>query len=61
VAAASIIAKVARDNYMALAAVAHPGYGFERHVGYGTAAHKTALTELGITPLHRRSFAGVVS
>lgn len=61
VAAASVIAKVARDNYMELAAKAHPGYGFERHVGYGTVAHKTALAELGITPLHRRSFAGVVS
>lgn len=61
VAAASIIAKVARDNYMELAAKAHPGYGFERHVGYGTLAHKTAIAEFGITPLHRRSFAGVVS
>jgi len=61
VAAASIIAKCARDNYMELAAQAHPGYGFERHVGYGTVAHKNALKELGITPLHRRSFAGVVS
>lgn len=60
VAAASIIAKVARDNYMELAAIIHPGYGFERHVGYGTAAHKTAIAELGITPLHRKSFAGVV-
>jgi len=60
VAAASIIAKCARDNYMELVAIAHPGYGFERHVGYGTAAHKTALAELGITPLHRKSFAGVV-
>lgn len=60
VAAASIIAKCARDNYMELAAKAHPGYGFERHVGYGTAAHKIALSELGITPLHRQSFAGVL-
>lgn len=60
VAAASIIAKCARDNYMELAAKAHPGYGFECHVGYGTAAHKIALGELGITPLHRQSFAGVL-
>lgn len=60
VAAASIIAKCARDNYMELISRAHPGYGFERHVGYGTAAHKLALAELGITPLHRKSFAGVV-
>lgn len=61
VAAASIIAKCARDNYMELVSKAHPGYGFEHHVGYGTAAHKTAINELGITPLHRKSFAGVVS
>lgn len=60
VAAASIIAKCARDNYMELAARAHPGYGFESHVGYGTAKHKLAITELGITPLHRQSFAGVL-
>lgn len=61
VAAASIIAKCARDNYMELAAKAHPGYGFERHVGYGTAEHKMALKEHGVTALHRKSFAGVVS
>lgn len=60
VAAASIIAKCARDNYMELASKAHPGYGFESHVGYGTAKHKLALAELGITPLHRQSFAGVL-
>jgi ribonuclease HII len=60
VAAASIIAKCARDNYMELAAKAHPGYGFESHVGYGTVKHKTAIAELGITPLHRQSFAGVL-
>lgn len=60
VAAASIIAKCARDNYMELVAKAHPGYGFESHVGYGTAKHKTVLKELGITPLHRQSFAGVL-
>jgi len=60
VAAASIIAKCARDKYMELAALAHPGYGFERHVGYGTAAHKKALAELGTTSLHRRSVKGVV-
>lgn len=60
VAAASIIAKCARDNYMELAAVAHPAYGFERHVGYGTAVHKLAISKNGITPLHRQSFAGVL-
>jgi ribonuclease HII len=60
VAAASIIAKCARDNYMELAAIAHPGYGFESHVGYGTVKHKNAITQLGITPLHRQSFGGVL-
>ncbi len=60
VAAASIIAKCARDNYMELASKAYPGYGFESHVGYGTAKHKSAIVELGITPLHRQSFAGVL-
>lgn len=60
VAAASIIAKCARDNYMELAAIAHPGYGFESHVGYGTVKHKNAIAQLGITPLHRQSFAGVL-
>jgi len=59
VSAASIIAKVARDNYMAEAALRFPGYGFERHVGYGTAAHQLALKANGITELHRRSFKPV--
>ena len=56
VSAASIIAKVARDKYMADAALQFPGYGFEKHVGYGTAAHNLALKTLGLTNLHRRSF-----
>lgn len=56
VSAASIIAKVARDKYMAEAALRFPGYGFEKHVGYGTAAHSSALKLLGLTELHRRSF-----
>ena len=57
VSAASIIAKVARDKYMAeVAAAKYPGYGFEKHVGYGTAAHKKAIYELGVCPEHRRSF-----
>ena len=59
VSAASIIAKVARDNYMKELAQKYPGYGFENHVGYGTAAHKTALEKLGPCPEHRRSFAPV--
>lgn len=56
VSAASIIAKVARDKYMADAASSYPGYAFEKHVGYGTAAHAAALKTLGICDLHRRSF-----
>jgi ribonuclease HII len=56
VSAASIIAKVARDKYMADAALQFPGYGFEKHVGYGTAVHSLALKTHGITDLHRRSF-----
>jgi ribonuclease HII len=56
VSAASIIAKVARDNYMIKLAERFPGYGFEKHVGYGTAAHKAALLELGPCEEHRKSF-----
>lgn len=56
VSAASIIAKVARDNYMTELATRYPGYGFENHVGYGTAAHRQALLQLGLTPEHRQSF-----
>lgn len=57
VSAASIVAKVARDNYMTLQDDLYPGYGFGSHVGYGTAAHRTAIDALGVTPLHRLSFA----
>lgn len=56
VSAASIIAKEARDEYMVRLAERYPGYGFEKHVGYGTAAHSAALKELGVCPEHRRSF-----
>ncbi len=56
VSAASIIAKVARDRHMADLAEKYPGYGFEKHVGYGTAAHKSALLDLGPCPEHRKSF-----
>lgn len=56
VSAASIIAKVARDRYMTDLANQYPGYGFEKHVGYGTAAHKSALLALGPCPEHRKSF-----
>ena len=59
VSAASIIAKVARDTYMAEQDSVYTGYGFGSHVGYGTAAHIKALSELGVTPLHRKSFAPI--
>ena len=59
VSAASIIAKVARDAFMAEQAIEYPGYGFEKHVGYGTALHRAAIDTLGITPLHRTSFAPI--
>lgn len=57
VSAASIIAKVARDNYMAKQDDIYSGYNFKSHVGYGTAVHSYAIDKLGITPLHRLSFA----
>ncbi len=59
VSAASIIAKVARDTYMEEQAVLYPEYGFESHVGYGTAKHSKALSEHGVTILHRKSFAPI--
>lgn len=59
VSAASIIAKVARDNYMREMALTYPLYKFENHVGYGTAAHIAALQANGICDLHRRSFAPI--
>lgn len=57
VSAASIIAKVARDNYMITQDELYPHYKFGSHVGYGTAAHRAAIEAYGITPLHRLSFA----
>lgn len=54
--AASILAKVERDRYMRQQAALYPGYGFETHKGYGTAAHMAAIRQLGPCPLHRRSF-----
>lgn len=59
VAAASILAKVARDAVMSRAERRYPGYGFAGHKGYATAAHLAALGRLGPCPLHRRSFRGV--
>jgi len=58
IAAASIVAKVARDNYMqVMGAAKFTGYGFESHVGYGTAVHRAAIAELGPCSMHRMSFA----
>ncbi|GAB4362635.1 MAG: ribonuclease HII [Kiloniellaceae bacterium] len=59
IAAASVVAKVTRDRAMAEHARAYPGYGWERNQGYGTAEHQAGIARLGITPLHRRSFAPI--
>jgi ribonuclease HII len=59
IAAASIVAKVTRDRMMVEADGAFPAYGFARHKGYPTPAHREALARLGPCPLHRRSFQGV--
>ena len=56
IAAASVLAKVTRDDYMLKMAEAYPGYAFEIHKGYGTKAHYAALTEKGPCPIHRKSF-----
>ncbi|MBC6441674.1 MAG: ribonuclease HII [Rhodobacteraceae bacterium] len=56
VAAASIVAKVARDAIMGALSQQYPGYGWETNAGYGTAAHRAGLDSLGVTPHHRRSF-----
>lgn len=59
IAAASIIAKVARDRIMVDLAQQHPGYGWENNAGYPTKLHQQALLNLGVTPWHRRSFKPV--
>ena len=56
IAAASVLAKVTRDNIMTEYAKEYPGYGFEKNMGYGTAEHRNALAVMGPTPIHRRSF-----
>ncbi len=60
IAAASIAAKVTRDRIMAELAARHPGYGWERNAGYGTAEHQDALERLGVTPHHRRGFKPII-
>ncbi|MER2063370.1 MAG: ribonuclease HII, partial [Alkalibacterium sp.] len=59
IAAASIIAKVTRDNIMKEMAEKYPGYGFEKNAGYGTKDHLNGLKTIGVTPIHRRSFRPV--
>ena len=61
IAAASIVAKVTRDRLMARLGLAHPGYGFERHMGYCVPEHVEALARLGPTIHHRRGFAPVAA
>lgn len=57
--AASIIAKVTRDHLMKGFATIYPGYGFENNAGYGTKEHLAGLAKLGVTPIHRKTFAPV--
>ena len=59
IAAASILAKTARDAFMAELDESHPEYGFAKHKGYGTPAHQQALAEHGTCPMHRLSYAPV--
>lgn len=59
ISAASILAKVSRDNEMIALDKTYPGYGFARHKGYPTKLHIAALQTLGITPIHRKSFKPV--
>jgi ribonuclease HII len=61
IAAASIVAKVTRDRLMARVGLAHPGYGFERHMGYSVPEHFEALARLGPSIHHRKSFAPVAA
>src|SRR5207245_952754 len=61
IAAASIVAKVTRDRLMTRLGLLYPGYGFEHHKGYSVPAHFEALTRLGPTIHHRRSFAPVAA
>ena len=61
IAAASIVAKVTRDRLMTRLGLAHPGYGFERHMGYSVPEHFAALAKLGPSIHHRRSFAPVAA
>lgn len=57
IAAASILAKVYRDDLMEKMAEIYPGYGWEKNVGYPTKAHREGIIKLGLTPIHRKSFS----
>ena len=59
IALASIMAKEFRDLKMEKLALKYPGYGFEKHAGYPTVFHKEAIKNLGVTPIHRKTFKGV--
>lgn len=61
ISAASILAKVHRDRWCQQLHLQYPSYGFDRHKGYGTAAHMTALKKYGSTPWHRKSFAPIAA
>ncbi len=61
ISAASIIAKVYRDNLMMQFDKEYPNFFFSSHMGYGTKMHKAALKKYGITPIHRKTFRGVVN
>jgi len=61
IAAASILVKVERDHLMEQLGETYPGYGFEKHAGYGTKAHQEALQKLGPCPEHRKSFAPIAA
>ena len=61
IAAASIVAKVTRDQIMTKLALKHPGYGWERNAGYGTKAHREGLERLGVNKHHRRSFKPIAA
>jgi ribonuclease HII len=59
IACASIVAKVVRDRLMRRLACRYPGYAWDTNVGYGTAQHRAAIQELGVTPHHRLTFTGL--
>ncbi|NIS82377.1 MAG: ribonuclease HII [Anaerolineales bacterium] len=61
IAAASVVAKVARDRAMIANEAMYPGYGFAQHKGYGTRFHHQALQQLGPCPIHRKSYAPVAA